>query len=111
MENDGIGKFLSSSLDEIFGGEDLLLEVARDMIKDEMKRKLRSVLDENPELNEEIKSAVEMYYDAKMRQTLAAFKIAKASARLGVKVAPKDIQDDFQKEIEKEMTRIIDDTL
>jgi hypothetical protein len=52
-----------------------------------------------------------MYYEAKVRQTLAAIKMAKASARLGLKVAPEGLRKEFQQELEKEMTKIIDDTL
>jgi hypothetical protein len=106
-----VSRIFSTSLEEIFGGEDLLLEVAREMIKEEMKGKLRETLEKNPDLKKEFKDAVEMYYQAKIRQTLAAFKIAKASARLGVKIAPEDLQEEFQKELEKEMARIIDDAL
>ena len=110
-EREFLSNMLSTSLDEAFGGEDLLMEVAKDLIKDEMKKKLRSRLDEEPDLKEEFKSAVEMYYEAKVRQTLAAIKMAKASARLGLKVAPEDLRKEFQQELEKEMTKIIDDTL
>jgi len=106
-----VSRLFSSSLEEIFGGEDLILEVARDMIKDEIKQRVHLALDEDPDLKAEFKQALEMYYEAKIRQALAAFKIAKASARLGVKMAPEDIQDQFQKEIETEINRIIDDTL
>lgn len=106
-----VSRLFSSSLEEIFGGEDLLLEVARDMIKDEIKEKVKRTLDEDPDLKGEFKEALEMYYEAKIRQALAAFKIAKASARLGVKMAPPDIQDQVQKEIETEINRIIDETL
>jgi hypothetical protein len=106
-----ISRLFSSSLEEIFGGEDLILEVARDMIKEEIKEKIRKTLNDDPELKSEFKAALEMYYDAKIRQALAAFKIAKASARLGVKMAPEDLQEQLKKEIEVEINRIIDDTL
>jgi len=106
-----MGKLISSSLQEVLGDEDLLLEVARDMIKDEIKKKLHKALDENPELKAELKEAVEEYYKAKLRQTLAAIKIAKASVHLGLRTVPADLQDDVHKELEKEITRIIDDTL
>ncbi|MDG6225229.1 MAG: hypothetical protein QCI82_06920 [Candidatus Thermoplasmatota archaeon] len=106
-----VSRMFSSSLEEIFGGEDLILEVARDMIKDEIKGKVKKTLNEDPDLKAEFKDALEMYYEAKIRQAIAAFKIAKASARLGVKMAPEDIQEQVHKEIETEINRIIDDTL
>jgi hypothetical protein len=110
-ENKVVSRLFSSSLEEIFGGEDLLLEVAREMIKDEIKEKIKRTLNDDPELKAEFKQALEIYYDAKIRQALAAFKIAKASARLGVKLAPEDIQEQLKREIEVEINRIIDDTL
>ena len=110
-ENKVVSRLFSSSLEEIFGGEDLLLEVAREMIKDEIKEKIKRTLNDDPELKAEFKQALEIYYDAKIRQALAAFKIAKASARLGVKLAPEDIQEQLKREIEVEINRIIVDTL
>ena len=109
--DESIAKLFSSSLEEIFGGGDLLIEVAREMIKEEIKDKVRASLEENPELKREFKDAVALYYESKIRQTLAAVRIAKASARLGLKIAPKDLQEEVQKEVEKEIARIIDDTL
>lgn len=106
-----LGKLFSSSLEEVLGGEDLLLEVARDLIKDEIKKKVLYALEENPELKQELKSALEEYYQAKIKQTLAAMKIAKASVRLGLRTAPEELQKEVQVELEKEITRIIDDTL
>ncbi|MBN1390925.1 MAG: hypothetical protein JXA22_09830 [Candidatus Thermoplasmatota archaeon] len=106
-----LGKMISGSLQEVLGDEDLLLEVARDMIKDEIKKKLHKALDENPEIKAELKEAVEEYYKAKLKQTLAAVKIAKASVHLGLRTVPADLQDDVHKELEKEITRIIDETL
>jgi hypothetical protein len=106
-----LGKLFSSSLEEVLGGEDLLLEVARDLVKDEIKKKVLKALEENPELKQELKAALDEYYQAKLTQTLAAMKIAKASVRLGLRTAPEELQKDVQVELEKEITRIIDDTL
>ena len=82
--DESIAKLFSSSLEEIFGGGDLLVEVAREMIKEEIKDKVRASLEENPELKREFKDAVALYYESKIRQTLAAARIAKASDRPGL---------------------------
>lgn len=106
-----LGKLFSSSLEGVLGDEDLLLEVARDLIKDEIKKKVMKTLEENPELKADLKTALEEYYVARVRQTLAAVKIAKTSVHLGLRVVPEELQDDVHRELEKEITRIIDDTL
>ena len=61
--DESIAKLFSSSLEEIFGGGDLLIEVAREMIKEEIKDKVRASLEENPELKREFKDAVALYYE------------------------------------------------
>ncbi|MBN1540456.1 MAG: nitrite reductase [Candidatus Thermoplasmatota archaeon] len=106
-----LGKMISGSVKEVLGDEDLLLEVVRDMIKDEIKERIQKALEENPEIKAELEEALEEYYKAKMRQTLAVIKIAKSSVHLGLRTVPADLQDDVHKELEKEITRIIDDTL
>ena len=79
--------------------------------RDEIKKKIQKALDDNPELKAELRESFEDYYKAKLRQALAAVKIAKASVHLGLRTVPEDLQDDVHKEVEKEITRIIDDTL
>lgn len=112
MSNEtNLGRLIYSSIEDILGGEDLILEVARDMVKDELKAKVKKTLDQNPELKAEIKEALTQYYEAKVKQTLAAMKIAKASVHLGLKTVPKELQDEVTEEVEREITRIIDDTL
>lgn len=112
MSNEiNLGRLFYSSIEDVLGGEDLVMEVARDMIKDEIKAKFKRTLDENPELKTELKNALSQYYKAKLEQTIAAMKIAKASVHLGLKTVPKELQDEVSEEVEKEISRIIDDTL
>lgn len=106
-----LGRLFFSSVEDVLGGEDLIMEVARDMIKDELKAKVKKTLDENPELRDEMKQALNQYYQAKVSQTLAAVKIAKASVHLGLRTVPKELQEEVSDEVEKEINRIIDDTI
>ena len=106
-----LGRLFFSSVEDVLGGEDLIMEVARDMIKDELKAKVKKTLDENPELRDEMKLALNQYYQAKVSQTLAAVKIAKASVHLGLRTVPKELQEEVSEEVEKEINRIIDDTI
>jgi hypothetical protein len=110
-EEMNLGRLFFSSVEDVLGGEDLIMEVARDMIKDELKAKVKKTLDDNPELRDEMKLALNQYYEAKITQTLAAMKIAKASIHLGLRTVPKELQDEVTDEVEKEINRIIDDTL
>lgn len=106
-----LGRLFYSSVEEVLGGEDLIMEVARDMIKDEIKAKLKRTLDENPELRDELKDSLTQYYEAKLKETLAAVKIAKATVHLGLRTIPKEMQEEVTEEVEKEIIRVIDDTL
>ena len=110
-ERSDVGKFLSTSIHEVLGGEDIIIEVARDLIKEEFKSRIKEVLDEDPELKDEFKKAVEQYYKAKINESIAAFRVVKASAYLGLKLSPKDVQKDLKEELEREIVKIIDKTI
>ena len=110
-ERSEVGKLLSSSIHEVLGSEDIIMEVARDLIKDELKGRVRKVLDEDPELKEEFMRGIEMYYKSKIDEAVSALLIAKASAHLGIKMAPKEVKEELQKEFENVIVKVIDRTI
>jgi hypothetical protein len=79
--------------------EDLAMEAARELIKDEIKRVIRIKLDEHPELRDEIKEAISMYLEAKGRQAFALVKLTKCGAKLGLELLPPALKADLQKEV------------
>ena len=66
-----IERLLSGSIqeriEELLRPEDLIMEAARDLVKDEIKGYIRQKIDENPELKSEIKETIENYFEAKAR--------------------------------------------
>ena len=64
-----IERLLSGSIqeriEELLRPEDLIMEAARDLVKDEIKGYIRQKIDENPELKSEIKETIENYFEAK----------------------------------------------
>ena len=84
---------------EAINAEDLAMEAARELIKDEVKRVIRVKLDEHPELRDEIKEAISMYLEAKARQGFALLKLTKCGAKLGLELIPPALKSDLQKEV------------
>ena len=91
--------------------EDILIESFRDLVKDEIKRYIRTKIDANPELKEELKQAVEELIQAKVKESLALVKIAKSSAKLGLELIPSNLREEMISTLlamfEKEVTSII----
>lgn len=103
---------VKSAMGDILGSEDLLVEAARDMIKDELKRYIRQKLDGDPALRNEIKEAISLYFEAKSREIYAAAKLAKCGAKLGLMLLPKGVKDEVSKELlhifEKELSEMME---
>lgn len=96
----------------VSGTEDLLIEAFRDLVKDEIKKHVRAKIDSNPELREEIKSAVKELVEAKVKESIALLKIAKAGAKLGLEMVPEEMRAQFMRDLvsmfEKEMGAIFE---
>ena len=94
--------------------EDLVIEAVRDLIKDEIKRYIRGKLDANPDLKNEVKSAVSDYFEAKVKEGYALVKIAKCGAKLGLELVPEKLRGELAEELvsifEKEIGAVIDRT-
>ncbi|UCH87930.1 MAG: hypothetical protein JSV49_06575 [Thermoplasmata archaeon] len=106
-----IKPLLSGSLKNIIGSEELIIEIARELIKDEIKRIIRQKLNENPELRKEFKDAIGMYFEAKVKEAYAGVKLAKSSAKLGLELIPEHLRAEMSKELQEELNKIIEKTL
>lgn len=108
----GISELLKGGMGEIIGEEELMLEVARDIVKDEIKVMIMEALDKNPELKKEFHAALRMYLEAKVREVYASLLLAKSAGKLGLEVIPDDMKNEISREIvdifEKEITAIIE---
>jgi len=90
--------------------EEIVLDAVRDLLKDEIKKRIKKKLDEDPALRDELKSALETYVEAKIRETYALLKIGKCGAKLSLEMLPKNLQAEIGKEIasmlESEFSRL-----
>ncbi len=83
---------IQSQLKDLLSTEDLVIEAFRDLVKDELKAHVRSKIDEDPELKEEIKEAVAYYFHSKARSIYAELKATRAATRLGLRMLPDELQ-------------------
>ncbi len=90
---------LIKNVTDAIDAEDLAMEAARELIKDEVKRVIRAKLEERPELREEIKEAISMYLESRARQAFALVKLTKCGAKLGLELIPAGLKAELSKEV------------
>jgi hypothetical protein len=94
------------------GGEELVIEAFRDMVKDELKRHVRETLDENPELRAEVKDAIGRYFEAKVAQAFAMVALAKAGTKVSVASLPEELQgelgEDIAQTLEQDLATVLE---
>ncbi len=83
---------IQSQIKDLLSTEDLVIEAFRDLVKDELKAHVRSKIDDDPELKEEIKEAVAYYFHSKARSIYAELKATRAATRLGLRMLPDELQ-------------------
>jgi len=92
--------------------ENFIIEAVHSLIKDEIKRYIRAKLDEDEELRAELKEAVELYMETKLKELYYGVKIAKTGAKLGLNLIPEklrtEISEEISKLLEKEMSQILE---
>ena len=95
--------------------EDLVIEVVRDIVKDEIKKRIYKKLDSDPALRNEIKEAISLYIDAKMKEAYASAMLAKCGTKLGLDILPETLKEKFTEDLfklfGKEINAIIEKTL
>jgi len=78
--------------------EKLLMDAARDVVKDQIKAYITQKLEENPDIKKELKEGVEALIEAKIKEGMAMAKIGKATARLGLTAIPEGMKEDIAKD-------------
>ena len=113
--SDGLNQLMplvKAATTDVLGSEDILVEALRDLVRDEIKRAISARLEEDPELREEIRAAIQEYLASKARQVVASVKLAKAGTKLGLALIPKELKEEMSKEIlrvvEKELGAIME---
>jgi hypothetical protein len=113
-ERTPVEDILRQSMD-MLRAEDLVVDALRDLVKDEVKKYIRSRLDASPELKKEIRIAVEELMEAKIREGYALVKLAKSGVKLGLELVPPKMREELSKElvtlIQQEIGGFMDKTL
>jgi hypothetical protein len=91
--------------------EDLVVEAARDLVKDEIKRYIRKKLEEDPKLKNDVRIAIAELMDAKAREAYAMVKLGKCGVNLGIALVPPDLKERMDRDIagllEREMGQVV----
>ena len=110
-----ISQILKGGFSDLLGNEELVVDAFRDLLRDEIKRKMREALEANPDLKQELTDSVRLYFEAKVREYYATLKFAKASAKLGVTLMPQDLRDALGKDIgdflQREVSELLEKSL
>jgi hypothetical protein len=107
-----VSQVLKGGFTDLLGNEELIVDAMRDLLREEIKRKMREELDKDPQLREELKDAIRLYFEARVNQAYATLKFVKASAKLGVQMLPDEMRAQLGKEIgsllEKEVAALLE---
>lgn len=110
-----IKPLIKNIIPELSITEDLIMETVRDIIKDEIKKRIYKKLDSDPALRNEIKEAISLYIDAKIKETYASAMLAKCGTKLGLDILPENLKEklteDLLKLFGKEINAILERTL
>ncbi|MCD6382859.1 MAG: hypothetical protein J7L88_00150 [Thermoplasmata archaeon] len=106
-----VAALLKGSIKQILGDETLFLEAVRELIKDEIKEHLRRRIESDPELKEEFKKGFTIYYEGKLREILGGVILAKAGTKLALSTIPEDMKKELSEELQRELMKIVDETL
>ena len=105
-------KGITKEMLPVLDTENLIMESIHSLIKDEIKRYIRSKLDEDEALKTELKDTIELYMEAKLKEFYYGMKIAKTGAKLGLNLIPPKLKSEITGEIarvlEKEMGQILE---
>ncbi|UCE37061.1 MAG: hypothetical protein JSW00_16465 [Thermoplasmata archaeon] len=109
---DTLTKILKGAVTDIMPHKDLVIDAVHDLVRDEIKRYIRQKLDEDPELKQEIKDAINEYLSAKVKEVNAALRLAKSGAKLGLNLIPDHLRQEVSRDIvnlfEKEIGEIFE---
>jgi flagellar basal body-associated protein FliL len=101
-----------STLSEVLKAEGLVTEAMRDLVRDEIKAYMRAKLDQDEELKQEIKDALNMYLESRAKELLATVRLAKAGAKMSFAMLPEGLKEEIKDEIlgmfEKELAEFLE---
>jgi len=95
--------------------EELLREVTRDIVKDEIRRHLEKTLHDDPKLEHDLREAVRDLLAARAEEYAAVLRVGTATARLGLAALPPEVRRALTKDlvdmVSKELGQIVERSL
>jgi hypothetical protein len=109
-----IDLILQSSRD-LLRPEELVREATRDIVKDEIRKRLEKTLKDNPALEEDLRNAVHDLLTARALEYAALLRVGTATARLGLSSLPENVRRELTRDIvdlvSKELGQIVERSL
>jgi hypothetical protein len=102
---------LIKETEKIMPSEDLIFEVLKDLMKDEVKGYIQQKIKENPEIKKTMDDAMLMYINAKIKEIEATTLLTKAIGELGIVSLPADLKKEFVSNIYKMFQKEIEELL
>jgi hypothetical protein len=100
---------------ELLRPEELVREVTRDIVKDEIRRHLEKTLHDDPKLEQALRDSVRELLAARAAEYAAVLKVGTATARLGLAALPADVRRALTKDlvdlVSKELGQIVERSL
>lgn len=94
---------------------DIMMDVMRSIVRDEIKKYIMQKLAQNPKIKEEFTNTLKEYMELKLRETVIMIKLSKIFAKFGVEILPDKIKLELTKEateiFEKQFQNLIEKTL
>ena len=95
--------------------EELVREVTRDIVKDEIRKHLDKVLHDDPKLEKALREAVRDLLAARASEYAAVLRVGTATARLGLAALPPEVRRELTKDlvdlVSKELGQIVERSL
>lgn len=95
--------------------EELVREVTRDIVKDEIRRHLEKTLHDDPKLEHDLREAVRDLLAARASEYAAMLRVGTATARLGLAALPPEVRQSLTKDlvdlVSKELGQIVERSL
>jgi hypothetical protein len=100
---------------ELLRPEELVREVTRDIVKDEIRHHLEKTLHDDPKLQQDLREAVRDLLAARASEFAALLRVGTATARLGLAALPADVRRELTKNlvdlVSKELGQIVERSL
>lgn len=106
MPDDIISR-IGRETDRIIDTEGLFIQAMQEIVRDEIKKRIDTKIEKNPELKQEIKIAVSDLIEARIKEASALMRLGKIAARVGIEMLPGELKEEVSREFASILEREI----